>query len=128
MQSNVWTSDADGAHPVQISTFESHAGTPRWAPDGRRLVFDSPQAGSWDLYVTDAEGGTPRRLTPEPSEDGTGTWSRDGRFIYFHSDRSGRHELWRMPSDGGAAVQVTRGGGFYAVESQDGRSLTIRPK
>jgi Tol biopolymer transport system component len=120
---NIWLSDADGSHPVQLTTSKSHSGTPRWSPDGRRLVFDSLEAGNWDLYVIGADGGPPRRLTLEPSEDGTGTWSRDGRSIYFHSDRSGRSEIWRVPADGGTAVQVTRGGGFYGLESEDGRDL-----
>jgi Tol biopolymer transport system component len=120
---DIWLSDADGSHPVQLTTSKSGSGTPRWSPDGRRLVFDSLEAGNWDLYVVGADGGTPRRLTQEPSEDGTGTWSRDGRWIYFHSDRSGRSEIWKVPPDGGTAVQVTRGGGFYAVESEDGRDL-----
>ena len=86
-------------------------------------MFDSIEAGNWDLYVVGADGGTPRRLTQEPSEEGTGTWSRDGRSIYFQSDRTGRAETWKIPADGGTAVQVTRGGGGYAVESEDGREL-----
>jgi Tol biopolymer transport system component/predicted Ser/Thr protein kinase len=120
---NIWLSNADGSRPVQLTSFSSFSGTPRWSPDGRRLVVDSLASGNWDLYVVDAAGGTPRRLTHEPSEDGTGTWSRDGRSIYFHSDRTGRSEIWKIPADGGTAVQVTRGGGFYAVESEDGRAL-----
>ena len=120
---DIWLSNADGSHPVQLTTLKSDSGTPRWSPDGRRLVFDSLEAGNWDLYVVGADGGTPRRLTQEPSEDGTGTWSRDGRSIYFHSDRTGRSEIWKIPADGGTAVQVTRSGGFYAVESEDGRDL-----
>jgi Tol biopolymer transport system component len=120
---NIWLSNADGSHPAQLTTLKSSAGTPRWSPDGRRLVFDSLEAGTWDLYVVGADGARPQRLTEEPSEDGTGTWSRDGRWIYFHSDRSGRSEIWKVPPDGGTAVQVTRGGGFYAVESEDGRYL-----
>ena len=120
---DIWLSDADGSHRVQLTTLKSYSGTPRWSPDGRRLVFDSLEAGNWDLYVVGADGGTPRRLTEEPSEDATGTWSRDGRWIYFHSHRSGRSEIWKVPPDGGTAVQVTRGGGFYAVESEDGRYL-----
>ena len=120
---NLWLSNADGSRPVQLTTSKSESGTPRWSPDGRRLVFDSLEAGNWDLYVVGADGGIPRRLTKEPSEDGTGTWSRDGRWIYFHSDRTGRSEIWKIPPDGGTAVQVTRGGGFYAVESEDGRDL-----
>jgi eukaryotic-like serine/threonine-protein kinase len=119
----IWLSNADGSHPVQLTNSKSDSGTPRWSPDGRRLVFDSTEAGNWDLYVIGADGGTPRRLTEEPSEDGTGTWSRDGRWIYFHSDRTGGSEIWRIPADGGTAVQVTRGGGIYAVESEDGRHL-----
>jgi Tol biopolymer transport system component len=120
---DIWLSNADGSHPTQLTTSKSESGTPRWSPDGRRLVFDSLEAGNWDLYVVGADGGTPKRLTQEPSEDGTGTWSRDGRSIYFHSDRSGRSEIWKVPADGGTAVQVTRNGGFYAVESEDGRDL-----
>jgi Tol biopolymer transport system component len=120
---SIWRSGADGSHPVQITTTKSDSGTPRWSPDGRQLVFDSLAAGNWDLYVVGADGGTPRRLTQEPSEDGTGSWSRDGRSIYFHSDRTGRSEVWKIPPEGGTAVQVTRLGGFYAVESEDGRDL-----
>jgi dipeptidyl aminopeptidase/acylaminoacyl peptidase len=99
------------------------SGTPRWSPDGRQLVFDSIEAGNRDLYVVGADGGAPRRLTQDPSDEVTGTWSRDGRFIFFQSDRTGRVETWKIPADGGTAVQVTRGGGGYALESEDGREL-----
>ena len=64
-----------------------------------------------------------RRLTAEFSYDATPSWSHDGRFIYFQSDRGGSHEVWKMPSEGGPAVQVTRRGGIYPVESWDGRDL-----
>jgi Tol biopolymer transport system component len=104
---NIWVCGRDGSNPVQLTSFESHTGTPRWSPDSRRLVFDSLEAGDWNLYVIDADGGIPRRLTPEPSVDYTGSWSHDGRWIYFASDRSGLQELWKMPSEGGPAVQVT---------------------
>jgi Tol biopolymer transport system component len=107
-QGNIWVSDSDGSDPVQLTTFESHTGTPRWSPDSRQLVFDSLEAGDWNLYVIDADGGVPRRLTPEPSVDYTGTWSHDGRWIYFVSDRSGRPEVWKIPSDGGPAEHVVR--------------------
>jgi len=119
----VWLSDVDGSHAVPLATAQKGLGTPRWSPDGRRMVFDSLEAGNLDICVLGADGGTPRWLTREPSEDGTGTWSRDGRWIYFHSDRSGRFEIWKVSPEGGAAVQVTRSGGYYAVESEDGRSL-----
>jgi Tol biopolymer transport system component len=120
---NVWVCDSDGSNPLQLTTHQKHSDTPRWSPDGRRILFNSNEAGVWDLYVVDARGGIPRRLTQAPSEDGNGTWSHDGRWIYFHSDRSGEFQIWKMPAEGGAAVQVTRGGGYYAQESWDGRHL-----
>jgi eukaryotic-like serine/threonine-protein kinase len=120
---NIWLSDADGAHRIQLTTLKGESSTPRWSPDGRQIAFDSLAQGNWDIYVVDAEGGRPRRLTREPSDEGNGTWSRDGRFIYFSSNRSGSAEIWKIPAEGGGAIQVSRGGGFYAVESEDGRSL-----
>ena len=118
---NIWTSDADGSHPVQLTDFRAHCGSPHWSPDGRRLVFDSIQSGSWDLYVVDVDGGTPRPLTKERSEEGTASWSRDGRFLYFRSDRGGSLQLWKMPADGGPAEQLTHAGGYAGFESMDGR-------
>jgi len=121
--SNIWVCDADGSNPVQLTSFEVQAGTPRWSPDGRQIVFDALDGGDWNVYVVDTEGGVPRRLTPEPSADFRGTFSRDGRWIYFASDRTGSNQIWKMPSGGGPAVQVTRGGGTYAIVSADDRHL-----
>jgi Tol biopolymer transport system component/DNA-binding winged helix-turn-helix (wHTH) protein len=120
---NVWICDADGSHPVQLTSFESYAGSPHWSPDGKRIVFDSIEAGDWNLYVSEVEGGLPRRLTQESYQDYAGAWSRDGQWIYFASDRGPRRQIWKIPSAGGQAVQVTQGGATYAQETWDGRSL-----
>jgi dipeptidyl aminopeptidase/acylaminoacyl peptidase len=108
---------------VQLTAHKRHLDTPRWSPDGRRILFNSSEAGDWDLWVVDADGGIPRPLTQGPPEEGSATWSHDGQWIYFPSDRSGEQQIWKIPAEGGAAVQVTRGGGFYAQESWDGRHL-----
>jgi Tol biopolymer transport system component len=120
---NVWICDADGSHPIQLTSFPSYTGTPHWSPDSRRIVFDSVEAGDWNVYVIDAEGGIPHRLTPEPSDEYRGVWSRDGRWIYFGSNRGGRPGIWRIPAEGGPAVQVTRRDAVHADMSWDGRHL-----
>jgi Tol biopolymer transport system component len=51
------------------------------------------------------------------------SWSHDGLWIYFTSDRSGQFEIWKTPKDGGEAVQVTRSGGYGALESPGGEYL-----
>lgn len=70
-----------------------------------------------------ADGGKPRRITEHPASDVMPSWSHDGRWIYFSSDRSGKYDLWRVAADGGEASQVTRFGGYRALQSPDGVSL-----
>src|SRR5438445_7257776 len=115
----VWVCEIDGSSAVQLTSLGA-AGSPRWSPDGQRIVFDSNIEGQFELYVIDANGGTPQRLTNHPAFDAIASYSRDGRWIYFDSDRTGRSEIWRVPAEGGQAVQVTRNGGTVAFESLDG--------
>lgn len=122
--SELWACDAEGANCQQLTSFRGvQCGTPRWSPDGRWLVFDSRTEGQSEIYVMPADGGAMRRLTDHPANDVVPSWSQDGRWIYFSSDRTGRHEIWKTPVEGGEAVQVTRAGGFSALESSDGRRL-----
>jgi Tol biopolymer transport system component/DNA-binding winged helix-turn-helix (wHTH) protein len=120
----IWTADSDGSHPVQITHFGGpHTGTPRWSPDGRKLTFDSRPDGHSDIFVVNADGGVPHKLTSDKSEDVVPSWSRDGRWIYWGSNRTSTWQVWKMPSEGGPAVQVTRQGGFSAIESVDRKFL-----
>jgi hypothetical protein len=70
-----------------------------------------------------SEGGTPRRLTVEDFTDARPSWSHDGKWIYVTSDRSGEPQIWKIPAVGGTARQVTRNGGFEAVETRDGSAI-----
>ena len=120
----VWVSESDGSNAIQLTHFGGpEAGTPRWSPDGRQIAFDCDASGNGDIYVISAEGGEPRRLTTDSSNEYVPSWSRDGRWIYFASDRTGAWQVWKMPAEGGKAVQVTKGGGFAAFESYDGKTL-----
>jgi Tol biopolymer transport system component len=120
----IWVSDSDGSNPVQLTNFGGPmAGTPRWSPDGRQVVFDCNAGGDENVYVVSVEGGPPRRLTSEKSYEDRPSWSRDGRWIYFVSNRTGNWQVWKMPAEGGKAVQVTKRGGDAAFESYDGKTL-----
>jgi Tol biopolymer transport system component/predicted Ser/Thr protein kinase len=120
----VWVSESDGSNAIQLTHFSGPAaGTPRWSPDGRKIAFDCDASGNGDIYVISTEGGEPRRLTTDSSNEYVPSWSRDGRWIYFASDRTGAWQVWKKPAEGGKAVQVTKGGGFAAFESYDGKTL-----
>ena len=69
-----------------------------WSPDGRWLVYETVNEGSWDLWIadgtTDHEGRETTRLTSDPGNERSPVWSPDGKYLYFNRD--GR-SLWRLP-------------------------------
>ncbi|RPI22337.1 MAG: hypothetical protein EHM61_22510, partial [Acidobacteria bacterium] len=124
----IWVVDGPGRPPRRLTFLgrEGSAGSPQWSPNGKTIAFDYSAKGNVDIYVISALGGPPQRVTTHPAIDATPRWSTDGRFIYFASRRSGPWQVWKAPVSGeqaGGARQVTRGGGFAAIESTDGRHV-----
>ena len=125
----IWLCDADGGNVFQLTNLgKGMSGSPRWSPDGRTIAFDSNVEGNWDIYVIDVAGGKPRRLTNHPLSDAVPNWSRNGQWIYFSSTRTGRFEIWKIRPDGSSEIQVTKNGGFVAVESIDGKFLYYKTR
>jgi Tol biopolymer transport system component len=122
----IWTSKADGSHPVQLTSFgERQTGTPRWSPDGKWIVFDSRPDKHSEIFVIDSEGGQPRQVTYSGGHDSVvPSFSRDGKWIYYSSNANGNWDLWRVPFDGKQApVQLTHDQGFSGFESVDGKTI-----
>jgi len=134
-QHEIWVVDGQGRHPLRLTSLgrEGSVGAPRWSPDGKTIAFDfaakrvydfaAKGVNNVDIYVISASGGPPQQVTTSPAVDVMPSWSRDGQWIYFASNRDGQMQVWKVPSSGekaGSARQVTRGGGFAAIESTDG--------
>ena len=119
--SEIWMSDTDGYNLRRLTSIGGS--TPRWSPDGKQIAFESNQRGQPDIYVLTLATGSVRRFTTDGASNLRPSWSRDGRYIYFGSNRTGKSQIWKVPGNGGDAVQITRKGGLYAVETFDRKSI-----
>jgi tricorn protease-like protein len=79
---HLWRSRADGSQKLQLVN-SMHVRQPRWSPDGKQIVFQSPQVGKDMLYLIGSEGGTPRPLLPGGLRGDAPNWSPDGTGIVF---------------------------------------------
>jgi Tol biopolymer transport system component/DNA-binding winged helix-turn-helix (wHTH) protein len=116
--------NVNGGNPLQLTFLDKgFGGTPRWSPDGKWITFDYHDDIHSQIYVIDAEGRNQRGITSGNYENAVPSWSRDGSAIYFASNRTGAWQVWRRELSDGKETQMTRGGGFAALESYDARTL-----
>jgi len=129
----IWISDADGANPRMITSFDGgNVYGPRYSPDGALLLFDmfDDSAGGFrQVQVMPAEGGPRKRITSDLTNLFNCTWSRDGKWIYYYDTAEPIKRIYRIPAAGGQKVPVSPSGGALAMESPDGKYLyyTKRP-
>ena len=134
---NVWTMNADGSSPKQVSHIshdEGHAQVPAWSPDGKQLAVqvnggskDKPTAHIWTI---DLASGSAQKLGDHDTAfvDETPAWFPDGQRIAFQSNRTGQMEIWVMKADGTQQRQVTGVSKEQLVEARRTAALSKPPR
>ena len=89
--------------------------SPRFAPDGRSMVFSLTEGSNTDIYRASISGGNAQRLTNTPSIETAPSYSPDGSQIVFESDRSGTQQLYVMSANGGEPTRISFGKGRYGT-------------
>ncbi|MCZ6916014.1 MAG: S9 family peptidase [Gemmatimonadetes bacterium] len=82
-RSNLWVVNYDGSDLRPLTTGNDNYVSPRWSPDGRRLLYMSTSDGSSQLYVRWMDNGQIAKLTQVTESPSGLTWSPDGRWIAF---------------------------------------------
>ena len=86
----LWRSRIDGSEKRQLTSLPVLPATPRWSPDGKRIIFADVSNGDRSqmtgesphrIYVVSADGGEPELLLAGRFEDPT--WSPDGSSIAY---------------------------------------------
>ncbi|UJL47514.1 S9 family peptidase [Virgibacillus sp. NKC19-16] len=57
--------------------------SPRFSPDGKKIVFESNRSGLPQLWMLNTDGGEAWQLTTFKNGTGNPNWSKDGRYIIF---------------------------------------------
>lgn len=107
---NIWRlSLADKtARPEIFLSSSSEDGTPKFSPDGKKIVFASSRSGSMEVWLADSDGSQPTRLTSFGGPlTGSPAWSPDSRSIAFDSTASGHPDVYTVSAQGGTARRLT---------------------
>jgi tricorn protease len=128
---DIWVSDRDGQHPVQITTHPASEYAPHFSPDGQWIAYSANYDNNIDVYVIPAQGGVPRRLTWHPAADVVTGWSADGTRVLFASNReianSRSSQLYEVALDGGYERKIMKAVAVEGTWSPDGKRLAYRP-
>jgi len=79
-----WLYDLSRETLTRLSSGGTVNQAPVWAPDGKRVAFQSNREGSLDLFsqLADGSGGL-ERLTTSESTPAANSWSSDGQLLAF---------------------------------------------
>ncbi|GEP08428.1 Tol-Pal system beta propeller repeat protein TolB [Methylobacterium gnaphalii] len=110
-QPRVQMIDLESGTRQTVGSFESMSTSPRFSPDGRRLVMSVQQGGNADIVTVDIATKAQRPITQGLAIDTSPTYSPDGSQIVFESDRGGSQQIYVMGADGSNPHRISFGEG-----------------
>ena len=111
---DLYTLPVSGGQATPLSTGRAYDSQPRWAPNGREILFTSDRGGSDNIWTINADGSKARAISHEEDKvTNSGAWGPTSTYIITKrrlTDRSsiGTTELWLYHRAGGKGLQITK--------------------
>jgi RHS repeat-associated protein len=108
----LYSMNTDGSGALRLTNDAANDESPRWSPNGSRIVFQSDRdnvfSGMADIYVMNGDGSGQTRLTSDANDDSAPVWSPNGSKIAFQSGRNGvSYQVYVMNADGSAQANIS---------------------
>ena len=117
---DLYSLDARGGTPKQLTNNSGFDGEPCVSPDGRYVVFASNQAGTMHLWRMDIDGANAKQLTDKIDDEPN--VSPDGRWVIYTSCTN-KCAVWKVGIDGGQPVKITDKQIAGPTVSPDGKQI-----
>ncbi len=106
--------DADGTNPTLLTEFtygeQAYRASPDWAPDGRRIAYESRINGDFQIMTIDLRDRSTKQYTSDGQNEDP-SWAPDARHMVFSSTRTGSRQLWVIDAESGRLRQLTHAAG-----------------
>src|SRR6267378_7215898 len=137
-RNNIWTVNAEGGWPTQLTVSDQRQSSVAWSPDGKWIAYQSDYDGDeqWDIFLVSPKTGKVVNLTSTREiAELNPTWSPDGRYlayevkpktsaayeidIYDTVMRDVKHLTTGTPQDKGNSNPLWSKDGKYIVYTQE---------
>ena len=117
--------DADGQRPRTVVRSVEPVISPRFSPDGARVVYVSFEDKKPVVYVQSLQDGGRRKVAAFKGSNSAPAWAPDGRRLAVVLTRDEASQIYLINADGSGLTRLTRGGNLDTepVFSPDGKTL-----
>jgi TolB protein len=117
--------DADGQNPRTVVRSSEPVISPRFSPDGARVLYVSFEDRKPVVYVQSLKDGSRRKVAAFKGSNSAPAWAPDGRRLAVVLTRDEASQIYLINADGSGLARLTRGGNIDTepVFSPDGKTL-----